>query len=1351
MNICALISGGKDSIFAIHCCRQWGHHVIALANLHPPIDESQAHQTPTNGDFDASIAAQEMADLDSHMFQTIGHSLLPTIASECLQLPLYSAPLVHSSTHTALHYDNSRHEANDEVEDLYQLLLRVKTELPHIQGVCSGAILSHYQRLRVEHVCARLCLHSIAPLWQCNPPSTLLTRMFSECAMQAVLVKVAASGLSPSKDLGQALKSLFERLIKLEQTDCINVCGEGGEYETIVLDCSMFHRRLHIESSKIESDYLHMSNDAGMSGSLRIMSFKTVEKSKDELAAQMNHLSIAADDDAPQHKTNADAALNDAFTRLKQLRITPPAPARPLPPTSQSNAEWRVPDLALLQHLTITSSNPALFPAYTQCTDHSHLSYLSTHACLNASSQALSVQDEAFLTLSYCKRLLQNDHASSVAHVHLYLRDMADFASVNHAYKAVFEQFKPPSRSCVQFDSSQLESTHSEKQSAYSQSRQQQPRLLVDMLAYRTVSEQSLQRSVLHVQSISPWSAACIGPYSQCNVIAGVCFMCGVIGLQPQSMQLATLQDDSSLHGCVKAQIRQMVENTDAILEQVQSSTRRCISVTVYLHSSLHNHADVMETVTSVIESRYNARHCAPVLYVFVDALPAGALIELELVAYQSSLDSHYRSLRLHQPCVRQYQLSHLIGPKPLASAASHTRTLHPVVCNLFGSSIQDMASVCTDLFVVCIRDEEHWRSSQLSCQCYYVPQRISLPQLQQALHDALRMQMSMHFNSTHSTLTMPAVSFVPVTHLKGQSSAESAEVISFFENADAEASGQQPNQAHAFAVQFAFAQTQPPHSDEIVYSEDSSEDQSDDADDADFDDLDDTNHADDEQRDFNSNESSNDENQPQSQSDQSTSNDTSPVKQPTSEKSALTLLQFMSAPLPSMSGTGRLSVEWADVIDDDAAVNETITSADRQADVTDDMPAVDQSACVTEQQADAIAAVDQSIAVDQQIDVVVKVQTDLSVKAALADSPEDGSLVAYTHAAPSSFTRVDVAVSTGGCVNDTVSETDSASTEFAASDSTSSSDSFSDAPSAHALEIVSCDAWTQTDFWTNEDDYASITDEAIEQFDHESMRPICILHQSKLDEELSFVATDTPSLNVIHAPQLLKLLNHMMPSPDHDQKIQSQPLHMLYDGHLVIVRLSHWINSPHCFAAQVGDAAHSEHDADCINQIFQTRLVCALSRRPLIKPSKAALHIGSETVSETTQHETPSRLGVVMQHLAVDRPWSSLLSTHVQSAQPAPTDWPFDQPASSSTSPSPAPQLVKLIDSIVRKQSHSVSESMRLRLASDVKSSVVAHRDLIIDQCQWHQRPLSLQVKLAGIEQPRVVSTAAIRAFIRQ
>lgn len=58
--------------------------------------------------------------------------------------------------------------------------------------MASGAIASDYQRLRVESVCARLGLTSLAFLWR-QPQAPLLRRMI-DGGVEAILVKIAAIG-----------------------------------------------------------------------------------------------------------------------------------------------------------------------------------------------------------------------------------------------------------------------------------------------------------------------------------------------------------------------------------------------------------------------------------------------------------------------------------------------------------------------------------------------------------------------------------------------------------------------------------------------------------------------------------------------------------------------------------------------------------------------------------------------------------------------------------------------------------------------------------------------------------------------------------------------------------------------------------------------------------------------------------------------------------------------------------------------------------------------------------------------------------------------------------------------------
>ena len=65
MKVVALVSGGKDSCYAMQLCAQHGHEIVALANLLP---DAHAHSD----------------DIDSYMYQTVTTTCGPSTAA-CLR------------------------------------------------------------------------------------------------------------------------------------------------------------------------------------------------------------------------------------------------------------------------------------------------------------------------------------------------------------------------------------------------------------------------------------------------------------------------------------------------------------------------------------------------------------------------------------------------------------------------------------------------------------------------------------------------------------------------------------------------------------------------------------------------------------------------------------------------------------------------------------------------------------------------------------------------------------------------------------------------------------------------------------------------------------------------------------------------------------------------------------------------------------------------------------------------------------------------------------------------------------------------------------------------------------------
>ena len=63
--------------------------------------------------------------------------------------------------------------------------------------------------------------------------------------VDAILIKVCSIGLK-EKHLGKNLKAMQAELLKLNGLYGVHVCGEGGEYETLTLDCPAFIKKLEL-------------------------------------------------------------------------------------------------------------------------------------------------------------------------------------------------------------------------------------------------------------------------------------------------------------------------------------------------------------------------------------------------------------------------------------------------------------------------------------------------------------------------------------------------------------------------------------------------------------------------------------------------------------------------------------------------------------------------------------------------------------------------------------------------------------------------------------------------------------------------------------------------------------------------------------------------------------------------------------------------------------------------------------------------------------------------------------------------------------------------------------------------
>jgi asparagine synthase (glutamine-hydrolysing) len=205
--IAALISTGKDSLYAAYLMQKQGYLVKCFLTI-----DSQ--------------------NKDSFMFHT------PTISLAKLQASAYGVPVLIAKT---------KGVKEKELKDLELLVLQAKKKFG-IEGVVSGALFSNYQRERIEKISEKLGIRAFAPLWQMNQ-TTYMKRLLKE-KFKVMVTKIACYGLS-EKWLGKILtgKDLLE-LEKLKKKYGVNVAGEGGEYETLVVDAPSFTKRLDVSFSK---------------------------------------------------------------------------------------------------------------------------------------------------------------------------------------------------------------------------------------------------------------------------------------------------------------------------------------------------------------------------------------------------------------------------------------------------------------------------------------------------------------------------------------------------------------------------------------------------------------------------------------------------------------------------------------------------------------------------------------------------------------------------------------------------------------------------------------------------------------------------------------------------------------------------------------------------------------------------------------------------------------------------------------------------------------------------------------------------------------------------------------------
>ena len=207
MRLLSLFSGGKDSLYAAYLAIKEGHEVVLLLSLEPERE-------------------------DSYMFH------VPNISFTSSQAEAMGIPLIRKKV---------KGEKEKEVSELEGIISEL-VKNTEIEGIVTGVIESNYQRERIQKIADHNGLLHLTPLWKTD--SKKYMESLIDEGFKVVIVSTSALGLDEAY-LGKVIDTdILEKLVIQNKKYGVHIAGEGGEYETFVIDAPTFKKKLIIEKSK---------------------------------------------------------------------------------------------------------------------------------------------------------------------------------------------------------------------------------------------------------------------------------------------------------------------------------------------------------------------------------------------------------------------------------------------------------------------------------------------------------------------------------------------------------------------------------------------------------------------------------------------------------------------------------------------------------------------------------------------------------------------------------------------------------------------------------------------------------------------------------------------------------------------------------------------------------------------------------------------------------------------------------------------------------------------------------------------------------------------------------------------
>ena len=208
MDCAVLFSGGKDSTYAAYIAKKKGYKIKCLISIISENSESYMFHTPSIN------KANKQA--------------------ETMDIPIFSY--------------KTKGLKEKELIDLKRAIKHANKKF-NFDTIVTGAVESNYQKSRIENICNDLGLKSFNPLWKKDQKK--LIKELMENDFSVIIIGVFAYPLDKKWLLRKIDEEFLKDMELLNEKYKIHIAGEGGEFESFVLNCPLFKKELRIKNKEI--------------------------------------------------------------------------------------------------------------------------------------------------------------------------------------------------------------------------------------------------------------------------------------------------------------------------------------------------------------------------------------------------------------------------------------------------------------------------------------------------------------------------------------------------------------------------------------------------------------------------------------------------------------------------------------------------------------------------------------------------------------------------------------------------------------------------------------------------------------------------------------------------------------------------------------------------------------------------------------------------------------------------------------------------------------------------------------------------------------------------------------------